>query len=277
MVKNVCLSLATGVVRVNAGTYKRAAEKGNVARANVLLVATRAGPSACAEQISSREIDDNTSKRYAIHFDANRHGRSWEVINEIRRAVDRVDDPSDSSLTSNGRTLLTQDAVVGALLEDALHERPLGPFVCAGDWTPMVVLESDRPSGIRGSLANAACNVGSEGDCNVEEFLGACHICHVSAHGTSPIVPRRFLDPDPLNAGGLSPGDQLGVPVHAVGDIAVLHDTLVRVDEAPNEGVFVGVDPDHSHDLGLSVVAVAVAEWPCGAQTCVKAPRGSSL
>ena len=60
-------------------------------------------------------------------------------------------------------------------------------------------------------------------------------------------------------------------------DIAVLHDALVRVDEAPHEGVFVGVDPDHSHDLGLSVVAVAVAEWPSGAQTCVKAPRGSSF
>ena len=44
------------------------------------------------------------------------------------------------------------------------------------------------------------------------------------------------------------PGDQLGVPGRGVGDAAVLYLGAGGVDEAPGQGVFVGVDPDHSHD-----------------------------
>lgn len=42
-----------------------------------------------------------------------------------------------------------------------------------------------------------------------------------------------------MSPGGLRPGDQLGVPVRAVGDIAVLHNALVRIDF--NTQVVVGV------------------------------------
>ena len=41
---------------------------------------------------------------------------------------------------------------------------------------------SDRHASMTGPLANATCNVGSEGNRDVEEFLSVCHNCHVSAH-----------------------------------------------------------------------------------------------
>ena len=50
-----------------------------------------------------------------------------------------------------------------------------------------------------------------------------------------------------VDADGVRPGDQLGVPVGTVGDAAVLHGAARVVDEASREGVFVGVDPDDSH------------------------------
>ena len=184
MAKNVRLSLATGVVRVNASTDKRASQRGHPTRANVLVVAARAGTSACAEQVSSGKVNDDTSKCDAILLDSNGHRRTWQVIHEVCRAVDRVDDPSDSGLASDGRPLFAQDSVVGALLKNALYERPLGPFVCAGDWTCMTILESDCRASITGPVANATCNVGSKRYRKVEEFLSTCHSCHVSAHVT---------------------------------------------------------------------------------------------
>ena len=160
---------------MNAGTYKRTVQKGHVAWANALLVAVCARLSACAEQVSSHQVNDNTSERFTIRLYSNRDGRTRKVVHEVRRAVDWVYDPLDSGLTSDGRPLFPQDTVVGTLLKDALYESPLGPFVCAGDWTPVAILEPDSPSGYTSSLTNAACNVDSDRDCNVEEFLSTTH------------------------------------------------------------------------------------------------------
>ena len=174
--QNVRLSLATSVIRMNPGTHQRTPQKGHIARAYLQVVATRSGPSTGAEQVPSRKVNYNTGHCDTIHFDANGHRRAGQVIYEVRRAVDRVDDPSHSSQTSNGSTLFAQDAVVGTLLENALHKGPLGPFVSARDWTPMTILESDRHASMTGALANATCNVGRQGDCDVEEFLSTGHV-----------------------------------------------------------------------------------------------------
>ena len=102
------------------------ASVGRVRAADRHAVAGRAASAAARNSLAEhRDVHDAGEQPVAVAR-GDRDGVAGQAVEEVRRAVDRVDEPVDAARAGVVGALLADDAVVGAGGEDAVDDERLG-------------------------------------------------------------------------------------------------------------------------------------------------------
>jgi hypothetical protein len=100
--------------------------------AHAAIVQEGAAPLRGGEQLVLGRVVDDAVRHGAAVLDADRDAVLRKAVDEIRGAVQRVDDPAEF-VRVDGAGLLGEDRVVGVRLVDDVDDRGLGGLVDLGD------------------------------------------------------------------------------------------------------------------------------------------------
>ena len=88
-----------------AGADERSLEPGALAHAQTTVVQKSAGTAACREKLVARRVVDDRLGQHPALGERDRHRKLWQPVQEVRGAVEGVDDP-DKVRRAGATTLL---------------------------------------------------------------------------------------------------------------------------------------------------------------------------
>ena len=118
-----------------AGGEQRALEPALLAHAHAVIFQMRASAARCCEDLLPHRIVDHADLELAALLGRDRDREHGEAVQEIGRAVERIDDP-ERVVVAAAAALLGEDGVLGVVLMNDFDDGPLGGAV---DLTDVVV------------------------------------------------------------------------------------------------------------------------------------------
>ena len=122
-----------GGLVVEASAEHRSGEIDRLAHVDRLAVAKGPRAERGGEALAADQVVDHADGIDAVDPRRDRHREARQIADEVRGAVDRVDDPDDSGLRRLVCALLAEESVVGASVEQNADDRLLCPSVHGGD------------------------------------------------------------------------------------------------------------------------------------------------
>ena len=96
-----------------AGADQRAFQSALAADANLLALELCAVASRCGEEFLTHGIVDHRLLQASTVLERDRYGERREAVQEIRRAVERIDDPDEFAVAAAAAALLGEKGMVG--------------------------------------------------------------------------------------------------------------------------------------------------------------------
>jgi len=149
---------------------------------------TSHGCSHCREQLFADRIEDHACQRATCVFASDADAEQWDAGKEVRRAIERVNDPAQTGRAGAiDGPLLGDDAVVRSSRADHFRHGAFGRAISFRDEIRRVALRSNAARAAAEAAVELAARTKGRLNSDVQDIAGhqRARLCVVSVHARS--------------------------------------------------------------------------------------------